>query len=274
MKKNRISIENPCHEDWNRMTPETQGRFCNSCEKIVIDFSEMSDSEILQFFNKPKTEKICGRFKSEQLKQKTESTTPPKTWEQSIFPSATNPLPTLDWQQSTFKSPANPQMPLHRQQPTANPTSNPKPPLQLLHFAYILVLVLGIGVSSCNSETTKGEILMGDTTAMVDSPREETTIGDTVKNHTANTHSTKNHTINSHSASTLKASTNQIKNVKIGESAIIPDTRNRVNDVKKVDKQSRIMGKPKIQRIEKIEPVIMGECVIPYEYDDQEERTP
>jgi hypothetical protein len=129
MKKNRISIENPCHEDWNRMTPETQGRFCNSCEKIVIDFSEMSDSEILQFFNKPKTEKICGRFKSEQLKQKTESTTPPKTWEQSIFPSATNPLPTLDWQQSTFKSPANPQMPLHRQQPTANPTSNPKPPL-------------------------------------------------------------------------------------------------------------------------------------------------
>ena len=34
------------------------------------------------------------------------------------------------------------------------------------------------------------------------------------------------------------------------------------------------MGKPKIQRIEKIEPVIMGECVIPYEYDDQEERTP
>ncbi len=245
MKKISIAIENPCHEDWNRMTPETQGRFCNSCEKIVIDFSEMSDSEILQFFNKPKTEKICGRFKSEQLIQKTESTTPTKTWEQSIFPSATN-----------------------------HTTSNPKPPIQLLHFAYILVLVLGIGVSSCNSETTKGEILMGDTTAMVDSPREETTIGDTVKNHTANTHSTKNHTINSHSASTLKASTNQIKNVKMGETAIIPDTRNRVNDVKKVDKQSRIMGKPKIQRIEKIEPVIMGECVIPYEYDDQEERTP
>jgi len=37
MKKMRISIENPCHEDWQKMLPESQGRFCQACEKTVVD---------------------------------------------------------------------------------------------------------------------------------------------------------------------------------------------------------------------------------------------
>jgi len=238
MKKINIAIENPCHENWDQMTPETQGRFCSSCEKIVIDFSEMSDSEILQFFNKPKTEKICGRFKTEQLTHQSESTQPQKNWQPSTHQSASNPQPPLYYQQFKFQSHSNPKSPQHGQLPTIHPTINPQPPLQLLHFAYILVLVLGIGVSSCNSKTTKGEILMGDTTAVLDTTRKET---------------------------------NQIKNIKMGESVIIPVTKNRVNDIKKVDEKSRIMGKPKIQRVEKVEPKIMGECVMPYEYDNQDE---
>jgi predicted house-cleaning NTP pyrophosphatase (Maf/HAM1 superfamily) len=62
MKKMRISIENPCHEDWQAMTPETQGRFCGACEKTVVDFTTMSDAEILQYFSKPDVGKTCGRF--------------------------------------------------------------------------------------------------------------------------------------------------------------------------------------------------------------------
>lgn len=46
MKKFKIEIQNPCHEDWNTMTPEAKGRFCGSCEQIVIDFTGMIPREI------------------------------------------------------------------------------------------------------------------------------------------------------------------------------------------------------------------------------------
>lgn len=237
MKKIQIAIENPCHEDWNNMAPETQGRFCHSCEKIVIDFSQMSDSEILQFFNKPKTEKICGRFKSEQLTLPAESTQTPKNWDQFKFTTSPNQQPPLDWQHSKFQSPSSPMMPLHGKQSIVQPNANLQPTQQLLHFAYILVLVLGIGVASCNSDTTKGEILIGDTTAMIVTNKEETTSSDSTENHSANNTQSTNTTI--------------------------------IND-KKEENPSRILGKPKVQRIETIEPIIMGECVMPYEFDDHD----
>lgn len=60
-----IQIPAPCHENWNEMSPETQGRFCNSCQKTVIDFTQCSDEEILA---KMQTEKgLCGRFNAKQL---------------------------------------------------------------------------------------------------------------------------------------------------------------------------------------------------------------
>jgi hypothetical protein len=66
-----LTIKTPCHEDWNKMSSSQQGRFCNACEKTVIDFSKLSDSEIIDFFdnyrkNTPNT-KICGRFSERQL---------------------------------------------------------------------------------------------------------------------------------------------------------------------------------------------------------------
>lgn len=66
MKKIELSIPKPCHEDWNTMTPEGRGRFCASCHKTVIDFSQMSDSQIADFFKKPK-ESVCGHFSNSQL---------------------------------------------------------------------------------------------------------------------------------------------------------------------------------------------------------------
>lgn len=66
----KLSIENPCHEDWNAMKPNEQGAHCFSCQKTVIDFSKKSIHEIKSFFeNISSSEKICGRFKSEQLKE-------------------------------------------------------------------------------------------------------------------------------------------------------------------------------------------------------------
>lgn len=64
----KISIPTPCHEDWEKMTPDQTGRHCSACAKSVIDFTNMSDEEVKHFFiNKKEDERICGRFKQTQL---------------------------------------------------------------------------------------------------------------------------------------------------------------------------------------------------------------
>ena len=62
-----ISIQKPCHENWDAMTPNEQGAFCNKCVKTVIDFSTKSIEEIKEFFSAKQDEKVCGRFEKSQL---------------------------------------------------------------------------------------------------------------------------------------------------------------------------------------------------------------
>ena len=65
----KITIPKPCHEDWALMTTAEQGRHCNVCAKTVTDFTGMSDEEIQLFFLNRTSEKICGRFKNDQLQR-------------------------------------------------------------------------------------------------------------------------------------------------------------------------------------------------------------
>lgn len=242
MKKMRISIENPCHEDWQTMTPETQGRFCGSCEKIVVDFTTMSDAEILRYFSKPRAEKTCGRFRVEQVSQ------------------------------------------------TMLPSITPKPSKSLLHFAYLLVLVLGVGLTSCNNHV-QGEI-MGDTTMV------GTTVLDT---NDIDTSSEFNHSktgeVETGGGDVGQKREKQI--VMMGDTVaiLVPDTNRKTKPVDprefmtgpyavplkpehtvnpkfikgKVKLPPHRMGKPAI--VEEVKPVedpkIMGECIIPYEEKDQ-----
>lgn len=70
MGKNiQLSIAEPCHEDWNKMTPVEQGRFCGSCQTRVVDFTSMSDAEVIAFFKRPSTGSVCGRMMNEQLER-------------------------------------------------------------------------------------------------------------------------------------------------------------------------------------------------------------
>ncbi len=62
-----IEIKEPCHENWQAMTPNQQGAFCQVCQKDVIDFSKKSINQIKSFFTEKKNEKICGRFEKKQL---------------------------------------------------------------------------------------------------------------------------------------------------------------------------------------------------------------
>jgi hypothetical protein len=66
-KKLQLKIAEPCHENWDGMTPVEKGKFCGSCQKEVVDFSNMSDQQLVAFFKKPSTGSLCGRFNSEQL---------------------------------------------------------------------------------------------------------------------------------------------------------------------------------------------------------------
>ena len=38
--ENKITIPKPCNKDWNSMSPNKKGRFCNSCSKTVIDLQK------------------------------------------------------------------------------------------------------------------------------------------------------------------------------------------------------------------------------------------
>ena len=67
MKTFAISIPKPCHEDWNKMTPDAKGAFCGSCQKSVHDFSNKTDEEIISVYEKEGEGKVCGRFAPAQL---------------------------------------------------------------------------------------------------------------------------------------------------------------------------------------------------------------
>lgn len=64
----KISIPEPCHEDWNEMSPRDKGRFCTVCDKVVVDFTGYSIPEIGEHFSKLEG-KICGRFQQYQLRE-------------------------------------------------------------------------------------------------------------------------------------------------------------------------------------------------------------
>jgi len=65
MPKIEINIPKPCSEKWNQMSPNQKGRFCNSCQKTVYDFSSLPDHAVIR---KIKSESaLCGRFSAVQL---------------------------------------------------------------------------------------------------------------------------------------------------------------------------------------------------------------
>lgn len=65
----KIHIPEPCHEDWDKMTPSEHGAFCKSCAKTVIDFSIKTPEEVNAFLEENFDKKMCGRFKISQLEE-------------------------------------------------------------------------------------------------------------------------------------------------------------------------------------------------------------
>jgi hypothetical protein len=57
----KITIPEPCSQNWQNLTIVEKGRFCASCEKVVIDFRKMSNNELLDYF-KNHQGNVCGNF--------------------------------------------------------------------------------------------------------------------------------------------------------------------------------------------------------------------
>jgi hypothetical protein len=62
-----LSIKKPCSEKFDSFTPTSVGGFCAACQKEVIDFTKMSEEEIILYFSST-TKNTCGRFEPSQLK--------------------------------------------------------------------------------------------------------------------------------------------------------------------------------------------------------------
>lgn len=71
-----LTINKPCQEKFDEFQPTDLGGFCGSCQKEVIDFSKMSETEIIQYFRNS-SGNTCGRFQPSQLKTYSEAA-PPK----------------------------------------------------------------------------------------------------------------------------------------------------------------------------------------------------
>jgi len=71
MKSNTFSIhlESNCPENWEKMSSTDTGRFCIKCSKSVVDFTNFSDIEIIEYFSKPQG-KVCGRLNKSQIDRK------------------------------------------------------------------------------------------------------------------------------------------------------------------------------------------------------------
>ena len=67
MKPNKlhISVSKPCQENWDDMNATDHGAFCQSCQKEVIDFSAMTDREVITYVTK--AGRGCGKFRADQL---------------------------------------------------------------------------------------------------------------------------------------------------------------------------------------------------------------
>lgn len=93
-KNGHLSIAEPCHENWQNMSQQEQGRHCDKCCKVVVDFTSMPTEKVIAFINERQTEKICGRFRSEQISEgKRSSSFVPRPL--SLVPS---PVTVFSWQ--------------------------------------------------------------------------------------------------------------------------------------------------------------------------------
>ena len=62
-----IFIPQPCAQPWATMSPTTAGRHCAACATEVVDFTRLSDAEILAFMARQGGRPVCALAHTAQL---------------------------------------------------------------------------------------------------------------------------------------------------------------------------------------------------------------
>jgi hypothetical protein len=62
MRTLHLPIADPCHEDWDAMDANEQGRFCGKCTKQVHDLSTMTEPEAQSLLRARAGGRICVRY--------------------------------------------------------------------------------------------------------------------------------------------------------------------------------------------------------------------
>lgn len=64
-RKFTVTIPQPCSESWHEMTPVEKGRFCGQCSKTVVDYTQLSDKQLIEAMKSSGS--TCGHFLASQL---------------------------------------------------------------------------------------------------------------------------------------------------------------------------------------------------------------
>jgi hypothetical protein len=60
-----VSLTYACGKNWNDMIEVAGGRFCDSCQHVVHDFTNKSDCELKKILQQ--NSRVCGKFKLSQM---------------------------------------------------------------------------------------------------------------------------------------------------------------------------------------------------------------
>ncbi len=63
----QVKIKQPCSQDWENMKIGLHSRFCENCDKSVVDFSTKTRKEIIQYVLEHRGDGICARMKQSQV---------------------------------------------------------------------------------------------------------------------------------------------------------------------------------------------------------------
>jgi hypothetical protein len=63
-----LTLKNPCNKKWSTIHRTDNERFCSSCSKTVLDFTKLTDYQIVDIL-KGSEEKICARLSEQQLER-------------------------------------------------------------------------------------------------------------------------------------------------------------------------------------------------------------
>lgn len=62
-----VHIESPCPLKLNQLDPVEGGFHCSQCNKVVLDFRDKSDDNILSVLKKAEEQRVCGLYNSNQV---------------------------------------------------------------------------------------------------------------------------------------------------------------------------------------------------------------